>query len=69
MLGIPGTNGPDPRESGMPPMYISGYSDLGNNEGWNPAVPQRPVVHVQHQRELDEEARTTSGSASTSSIT
>ena len=36
VLGIPGTNGPDPRESGMPPMYISGYSDLGNDEGWNP---------------------------------
>jgi hypothetical protein len=36
VLGLPGTNGPDPRESGMPPMYISGYSDLGNNESWNP---------------------------------
>ncbi len=36
VLGIPGTNGPDPRESGMPPMFISGYSDLGNNESWNP---------------------------------
>lgn len=36
VLGIPGTNGPDRRESGMPPMYISGFSDLGNNEGWNP---------------------------------
>src|SRR4051794_12978436 len=35
-LGIPGTNGPDPRESGMPPMYISGFSPLGNPEGWNP---------------------------------
>jgi hypothetical protein len=35
-LGIPGTNGPDPRESGMPPMYISGFSALGNPEGWNP---------------------------------
>jgi len=35
-LGIPGTNGPDPRESGMPPMYISGFSNLGNPEGWNP---------------------------------
>src|SRR3954447_24789857 len=33
VLGIPGTNGPDPRESGMPPMFISGYSDLGNPEG------------------------------------
>ncbi len=36
VLGIPGTNGPDRRESGMPPMYISGYSDLGNPEGWSP---------------------------------
>ncbi len=36
VLGIPGTNGPDPRESGMPPMYISGYSALGNPEGWSP---------------------------------
>jgi hypothetical protein len=36
VLGIPGTNGPDPRESGMPPMFISGYSDLGNGESWNP---------------------------------
>jgi hypothetical protein len=36
VLGIPGTNGPDPRESGMPPMYISGFSALGNPEGWNP---------------------------------
>jgi hypothetical protein len=36
VLGIPGTNGPDPRESGMPPMYMSGYSALGNPEGWNP---------------------------------
>jgi hypothetical protein len=35
-LGIPGTNGPDPRESGMPPLYISGFSPLGNPEGWNP---------------------------------
>jgi hypothetical protein len=36
VLGIPGTNGPDIRESGMPPMYIAGYSDLGNPEGWSP---------------------------------
>jgi len=36
VLGIPGTNGPDPRESGMPAMFISGYSDLGNSESWNP---------------------------------
>ncbi|PYR94214.1 MAG: hypothetical protein DMF84_06600 [Acidobacteria bacterium] len=36
VLGIPGTNGPDPRESGMPPLYMAGYSALGNPEGWNP---------------------------------
>jgi TonB dependent receptor len=36
VLGIPGTNGPDPRESGMPPLYISGFSTLGNPEGWSP---------------------------------
>ena len=36
VLGIPGTNGPDPRESGMPAFYISDYSTLGNTEGWNP---------------------------------
>jgi hypothetical protein len=36
VLGIPGTNGPDPRESGMPPFYIAGYSPLGNSEGWSP---------------------------------
>ncbi len=37
VLKIPGTNGPDPRESGMPGFFISGYSDLGNPEEWNPA--------------------------------
>jgi len=36
VLGIPGTNGPDPRESGMPPLYIAGFSALGNPEGWSP---------------------------------
>lgn len=36
-LGIPGTNGPDPRESGMPSFSPgSDYSTLGNTEGWNP---------------------------------
>jgi hypothetical protein len=35
-LGIPGTNGPDPRESGMPAFYLTDYSNLGNTEGWNP---------------------------------
>lgn len=36
VLGIPGTNGPDPREAGMPAFYTA-YSPLGNPEGWNPA--------------------------------
>ncbi len=36
VLGIPGTNGPDPRESGMPAFNISDYTTLGNTEGWSP---------------------------------
>jgi Carboxypeptidase regulatory-like domain/TonB dependent receptor-like, beta-barrel len=36
VLGIPGTNGPDPRESGMPAFNISDYTSLGNTEGWSP---------------------------------
>ena len=36
VLGIPGTNGPDPREAGMPAFYTS-WSAMGNPEGWNPA--------------------------------
>jgi hypothetical protein len=35
-LGIPGTNGRDPRESGMPSFSYGEYSTLGNTEGWNP---------------------------------
>jgi len=34
--GIPGTNGPDPRQSGMPAIGISGFSTLGNIDGWEP---------------------------------
>ena len=36
VLGIPGTNGPDRRESGLPAFSTSDYSSLGNTEGWNP---------------------------------
>jgi len=36
VMGIPGTNGPDPREAGMP-LFYSNWSTLGNPEGWNPA--------------------------------
>jgi hypothetical protein len=36
-LGLPGTNGPDPLESGLPAFSPgSDYSTLGNTEGWNP---------------------------------
>src|SRR5438876_2839645 len=38
VLGIPGTNNPnDLRDSGMPFFAISGYANIGNAEGWNPA--------------------------------
>jgi hypothetical protein len=34
-FGIPGTNGPDPRQSGMP-SFNPGYSTLGNDDTWTP---------------------------------
>ncbi len=37
VLGIPGTNGPDIRQSGIPRFDISGYSPLGQVSGWIPA--------------------------------
>jgi hypothetical protein len=36
-FGIPGTNGSDIRQSGMPTISISGYSPLGDTDSWNPA--------------------------------
>ncbi len=36
VLGIPGTNGPDPRQSGIPRFGIAGYTTLGNPDGWQP---------------------------------
>ncbi len=36
VFGIPGTNGPDPRENGLPAFNFTDYSTLGNPEGWNP---------------------------------
>lgn len=35
--GIPGTNGPDIRQSGMPIIAIGGYTSLGDTDSWNPA--------------------------------
>jgi hypothetical protein len=38
VLGLPGTNNPnDLRDSGIPFFSVTGYADLGNPEGWNPA--------------------------------
>lgn len=36
VLKIPGTNGPDPRQSGFPIFNIAGYSSLGNTNNWSP---------------------------------
>jgi len=35
-LGIPGTNGPDVRQSGIPTFSISGLSAWGNTDTWSP---------------------------------
>jgi Carboxypeptidase regulatory-like domain/TonB dependent receptor len=38
VLGIPGTNNPpDLRSSGFPFFAVTGYANMGNPEGWNPA--------------------------------
>ncbi|HEU0140522.1 MAG TPA: TonB-dependent receptor [Bryobacteraceae bacterium] len=36
VLEIPGTNGPDRRQSGLPDFLVSGYSTLGNRNPWWP---------------------------------
>ena len=36
VLRIPGTNGPDPRQSGFPVFNISGFTSLGNVNTWSP---------------------------------
>lgn len=38
VLRIPGTNGPDIRQSGFPIFNISGYTGLGNQNNWSPVV-------------------------------
>jgi len=38
VLGLPGTNnGSDLRSSGFPQFSVSGFANIGNPEGWNPA--------------------------------
>ncbi len=36
VLGIPGTNGPDERQSGFPQFNIANYTGLGNQNNWSP---------------------------------
>ncbi|HKX28456.1 MAG TPA: TonB-dependent receptor [Blastocatellia bacterium] len=36
VLGIPGTNGPDIRQSGFPQFIMDGYETLGNANNWSP---------------------------------
>jgi hypothetical protein len=36
VLGIPGTNGSDPRQSGIPGFILTGYTSLGNLNTWTP---------------------------------
>jgi len=36
VFGIPGTNGPDPRQSGLPNFAITGYTSLGATDSWIP---------------------------------
>lgn len=38
VLGIPGTNGPNPLQGGYPNFQISGFSSLGNSNNSNPFV-------------------------------
>src|SRR6266478_6381203 len=36
-LGIPGTNGPDIRQSGFPIFSFNTYTTMGSPDAWNPA--------------------------------
>jgi len=42
-LGVPGTNGPDPRQSGMP-VWGNGVSVQGSTENWAPYTRYDPTV-------------------------
>lgn len=38
VLGIPGTNGTDPRQSGLPSFAISGFETFGNTDAYTPEI-------------------------------
>lgn len=45
VLRIPGTNGPDPRQSGFPVFNINGYTSLGQVNTWSP-VERNDAVYT-----------------------
>jgi hypothetical protein len=59
VLGIPGTNGPDPRQGGKPQFAITGYETLGNAENWSPLFRNEHVytfntslTHIRDKHEI-----------------
>jgi len=59
VLGIPGTNGSDPRQGGMPIFNFNNYEDLGNTENWSPIFRDERVytfntslTHVRDKHEF-----------------
>ena len=55
VLGIPGTNGPDPRQSGIPRFSISGYETLGNPSGWQPNYYGDTTFSIDQNFQSDQE--------------
>lgn len=44
VLGIPGTNGPDPRQSGIPSFRVPGYEVIGNGDSWMTGLRNDNVI-------------------------
>jgi hypothetical protein len=42
--GIPGTNGPDPRQGGMPSFNVTGYSIFGQVDPWSPKLVDNSAI-------------------------
>lgn len=42
-LGIPGTNGPDPLQSGLPSFAIAGFETFGNTDAYTPEIKHDDV--------------------------
>jgi hypothetical protein len=48
VLGIPGTNGDDPRQGGQPAFVINSYDTLGNPSGWQPTFYNDTTFATEH---------------------